>query len=120
MRHTNADAITITGSLKVALSQRNKVQVKMKKLTMLHPEMETNLLEFSSCQKCLLQTCTPVPNIIKSSITKTLQVVTQKTKVSRQNTLHKRLDFVDDMSGVKIVCSQSSQITADPNHSEIH
>jgi hypothetical protein len=92
----------------------------MKKLTMLHPEMETDLLKSSSYRKCLLQTCTPVPNIIKSSITKALQVVTQKTKVSRKDTLHKRLDFVDDMSGVKIVYSQSSQITADPNHSEIH
>lgn len=92
----------------------------MKKLTMLRPEMETDLLKSSSYRKCLLQTCTPAPNIIKSSITKALQVVTQKTKVSRKDTLHKRLDFVDDMSGVKIVYSQSSQITADPNHSEIH
>jgi hypothetical protein len=92
----------------------------MKKLTMLHPEMETDLLESSSYQKCLLQTCTPVPNIIKSSITQTLQVVTQKTKVSRKNTLPKRLNFVHNMSGVKIVYSRSSQITADPNHSEIH
>jgi hypothetical protein len=77
----------------------------MKKLTMLRPKMETDLLKSSSYRKCLLQKCTPVPNIIKSSITKALQVVTQKTKVSRKDTLHKRLDFVDDMSGVKIVYS---------------